>query len=602
MSAPEVRTITRSHWIRSNETSRMPTAYLFVQVAQRTAQLRAGVVHSWRSAVTSYVTKSHHGNVWREPVTRGWDDPLTMWTHLSVLCREGSRLVVVSHDLGVTLRVARGFHYLPLLGWEVKLARLDRGAALVVWRKGRRTLVMVDALAWLSGTVDELGAVLGVQRLPLPKAESDDEGHHARAARDLWIVRESFLRVMEWVTSSDLGNWRPTASGQVFQAWRHRFMTHGILAHDDVDAREAERRAAWAGRCEAWRHGTLRGGPWVEWDYRAAYATIAALEAVPVALEGSTARMTWHRWRTSLDTHALLADVRVTTETPVVPAQGPHGIVWPVGTFSTTLWDCEVEALCEAGAGVELGRVWLYRKAPALAAVAEWILDLMDGPGRGGDPLVAMLAKGWSRSIVGRFAARWPRWQPWGDAPHEDVRSVRIIDLASGDRSDALHLGRRMVIEGALQDAPDSAPQVTSWITARARVKLWTLMRAVGLEHVVYVDTDSLIVDPVGHLAMERLAPEGVRIKGTYRDLTVLGPRQLVVNYRPRISGVPRDADSEDGKTWRSQAWRTVRTSLREGSADSVVVRERVQRIAGVDHRRVHREDGTTASVRLGSG
>lgn len=602
MNGPAVRNVTRAHWIRSNDTSRMPGAYLFLATVQRQATVRRGVVHRWRMASTRYVTKSHHNGTWRDPVAFDHADPGALWRHVGALTRKGSRVVVVAHDLGVVLRASQAFTILPTLGWTLRMARLDRGAALAIWRRDGATLVMVDALAWFAVPLDELAGMVGHDRARLPSREDDTVGWVERCRGDALILERAWMRVMEWVRTNDLGNWRPTASGQVFQAWRHRFMDHGVLAHDDTEARDAERRAAWAGRCEAWRHGRLEGAGWYEWDFRAAYCSIAAESMVPVALEGSTARMAWRRWDRLEGDRALLADCRVTTAVPVVPAQGAHGIVWPTGTFHTTLWDVEVRAALDAGADVHLGRVWIYRQAYALRRVARWIMDLMDDQGAHGDPLVALIAKGWSRSIVGRFAARWPEWTEWGTAPFDDCRSMRIIDTRNGTTSEALHLGRQVVTEGALKDAPDSAPQVTSYITAAARVRLWRLMESVGLEHLAYVDTDSVIVDATAHAALLRSAPPGLRLKGTYRDLVVLGPRQMVVNYRPRIAGVPRDAVSEDGDRWRSEAWRTVRTALREGSPDSVLVRERVQRVAGIDHRRVHLDGGATGSVTIGGG
>lgn len=596
------RTVTRAHWIRSNETARMPGAYLYVQCATRSAELRAGKVHTWRLASTSYVTRSHHDRSWRPPVDRSFRLTEGLWLYVQSLTRDGSRLVLVSHDLGVTMRAADAFGVLPRLGWELRLARLDKGAALAIWRKGRRTLVMVDALAWLPATLDELAGLAQLDRLRVPASQDDDDGWQDRCDRDVAIVRECWGRAMRWVEDADLGNWRPTASGQVFQAWRHRFMTHGILAHDDVEARSAERLAAWTGRCEAWRWGPLQGRQWVEWDYRAAYCRIGAQRAVPVALAGCTSRPTWQTWQRRAERYAQLAEVTVTTDWPCVPAQGPAGIVWPVGTFTTTLWDVEVELARRQAVTVELRRVWHYRRAPALAAVCSWILALMDDQGPTVDPLTRLVAKGWSRSLIGRFAARWPRWEAWEDAPIDDVRALRLIDLRDGRRLDCLQLGRRQMVEGDPVDAPDSAPAVTSWITAACRVDLWGAMLAAGLDNVVYVDTDSLIVNERGDERLSVAQLDGLRVKARYRDLTVLGPRQLVVNRRPRIAGVPRDAELVGANKWRSSTTQTVRGALKQGSPAGVEVRERVQLVAGVDRRRVQLDGGSTVSVQLVGG
>lgn len=83
-------------------------------------------------------------------------------------------------------------------------------------------------------------------------------------------------QLLSYIGENDLGNWQPTGSGMAYATWRHKYLDHKVLVHDDADALTAERTAMHTGRAEAWRHGRVTGGPWTEIDMCNAYCRIGA--------------------------------------------------------------------------------------------------------------------------------------------------------------------------------------------------------------------------------------------------------------------------------------------------------------------------------------
>src|SRR5579863_2582163 len=118
----------------------------------------------------------------------------------------------------------------------------------------------------------------------------------------------------------------------------------------------------------------------------------------------------------------------------------------------------------------------------------------------------------------------------------------------------------------------DACPAVMAVVMAECRVRLWRLMMTAGLENVVYVDTDSVITNPEGasRLALLSECKEqwGLRLKDSYKHLTILGPRQLVVNGQQRIAGVPRKASNIGDGYWLGERWQTLPTALANQTAD----------------------------------
>jgi hypothetical protein len=125
-------------------------------------------------------------------------------------------------------------------------------------------------------------------------------------------------------------------------------------------------------------------------------------------------------------------------------------------------------------------------------------------------------------------------------------------------------------------------------------------MCAAGLDHVYYVDTDSLFVDRKGsrHLRdyMGSGQGWGLVLKRHHREVTIYGPRQLVTRTgreELRVSGLPKNA-SRIQEGYSADVTESFRTGAQRGHAGEVVTRRRGFRLQGTDTRRVHLEGGFT--------
>src|SRR5262249_2856744 len=150
--------------------------------------------------------------------------------------------------------------------------------------------------------------------------------------------------------------------------------------------------------------------------------------------------------------------------------------------------------------------------------------------------------KHWSRAIIGRTAATWSRWEPWGDAPYPDVSLAKVRDVGAGEEYQLLQLGHQWVRQVGTPDNPDAMVAIMSWVMAESRVRLWKAIECAGHENVVYMDTDSVITGPTGSDRLEAVGVFGLRRKSVWHELEVLGPRQLIPGRRLRAAGIPRDA------------------------------------------------------------
>jgi hypothetical protein len=417
--------------------------------------------------------------------------------------------------------------------------------------------------------------------------------------RDVEITRLAVLELLALIDAEQLGPWRVTGAGQSHAAWRRRFLRERPLVHDEQDALAAERRALWTGRCEAWRWGRLEQGPFHEYDLELAYPHIAAEVTLPHAIVGRVGELPASRLPALLRRYAVLADVEVRTDLPLVPAAAGALIHWPVGRFETMLWGPELEQLLGYGAEVKVRRGWLYSRSAALAHFSRWLLEQLHDVGGSTTAVQRRALKHMSRTLIGRFALRYQGWEHYGQLADFGLRLGVLHDVGNGSTVETLHVGHQYLTLGAETEGEDTLPQITGWVMAEARRRLWDLMVRAGLANVAYLDTDSLIVNDAGAAELERLIGAGraysLRRKATYRRLEIFGPRQLLPGRQRRVSGVPLAAWRAGPRSFEGETWRGLRESIARGEGETVVLEHKRWQLTAVDNRRSHLAGGSTA-------
>ena len=592
----------QAHYLRPAGSTRIPRTHLALDVEARTGQVNGAWRQAWRLACGDYFT-GHVSRGWQLGDRRTWHKPLDLWVDVNSRVGPDRRLVIWCHNLAYDMRVSGALNYLPAFGFELEGIALEHVAGWARFTRDTATVLMVDLASWLPAPLSKIAQDLGLAQPPRPADDASDEVWEARCRQDVRVTREAVVQLLSFVEDNELGPWRPTGAGQSHSAWRAQFYTHRCLVHDHLEALDAERHASWTGRAEAWQHGELDNGPYTELDLRLAYCQIAADSEVPTVFVGEAARTDLDWLMALADSHAILAKVTVTTPVPVVPAMGDEHILWPTGTFDTVLWDPELALLAANGADVTVHQAWVYRKAPALQAVCQWIIERLANLDGSVTAVQHRMLKHWARTVVGRCALRYRTWERWGTADTEDVTLGMYHDWDTGDVSEIMQVGSQLRVLSAQQESPDSLPQIPGWVMSECRRRLWSLMCVAGLDHVIYVDTDSIICDELGRQRIRRWQDRGggwpLHVKGTYSKLTVHGPRMLVVDGERRMAGVPLQAHLDKSGQLRGEVFVSLRESLLRHQVDTVEVLQRRFDPAGSDRRRIHLDRGRTAAHQL---
>lgn len=528
-----------------------------------------------------------------------YDTPRQFWDAVIAFTRPNGRTVCWAHNLAYDLRISRALEELPRAGFELEGIVLERTASWASFKAKDRSILCIDLAAWVPGSLESIARDLGHVHDGGWRPDMDLDALKAHCAQDARVVARALVSVVSTIVRHDLGPFRATGAGQSTAAWRRRFHTHPVRIHCDTAALAAERAAMWTGRCEAWAVGDVSDREPVEFDFNMAYCRIGASCDVPSRIIGTTTIKTADQYVALRSQYAVLAEVTVSAGQEVVPAHLGSRVHWPVGDFETTLWDPEIDLLVASNATINFGRVWLYQRAPVLGGMCGWLLSILEDPNAAIDPVTRRMLKHFSRAVVGRMALRYRSWEDFGTDPHFDIRLSTLADEETGRVTDLLQVGHRLMELTDMTEADMSAPQVTSWVMSEARRRLWRVMLRAGLDHVLYVDTDGLIVDRQG---ARRLRAKGavptdwqLRIKSKPKHVEILGPRNLIVGDARRLAGVPKTAVHVGGQEYDGEVWRSIKESMTRGELGSVVVTPRLFRVSAPDHRRTHLDNGATA-------
>lgn len=591
-----------AHWIRHNSVERIPHRWIVADSEAHRVPVAGGEEQLLRCAVAvrwSDGPRCPQADEWAE-----FDDPWKFWGWVTDHCRAGARTVVWFHNASYDLRTTQAFTVLPGIGWDLEWCNLDRDVSVASWRGLAGTLVIADTYTWLAKGLESVAGMVGIGKPKLPRDDDSGAAWLARCRADVEITAEAVRQLLAFVRSEHLGNWQPSGAGMGYATWRHKFLNHKILVHNDAPALAAEREAMHTGRAEAWWHGKAPGGPFTEWDCHMAYPRIGAECQVPVKLfwyDGPVSARV-HQWAR---THWItLCRVYVKTSVPVVPASHDGRIVWPVGEFETILWQPELDLIRETGGTYRVLGQWRYNGAPALAEWAQWSMDLCASPDSRLTPVQRTWVKHQSRALIGRLGMRNKVWEHWGGNPYEWCGLSDYLDAETGDQLRMMHVGRKTFTEGERREASSSLPQITGYIMAECRARLWRAAAAAGLPNVMHVDTDSVIVNRAGDRALAAAVgaglPGGWRRKETWRHLEVTGPRHYRSSGRRVIPGVPRGAVEVAPGVFAGQVWESLSGAMEGSRTDRVRVSDREWRPTRFDGRRPWTTEGLAAPIALG--
>lgn len=465
-----------------------------------------------------------------------WPEAFAL-TAIEQLTTGGATVDVWAHD---TLRLLGALDF-----WKAA----EAGFFLFKQGRWRGKAITTDPPVRLVCRVASTGGTLQIADCKNLGISTDDEPSDAYG-------RAKFLaeRLSEWFTfvaSEDLGGFRHTIAAQAWAAYRHRFLKHPLLCHNNQAVLQLEQDAIFQGRTECYRLGRIKG-PVIQLDYKSYYPSLAIGQRFPARLRKLIANPSIAELRSIPVETLIIAEVDVETDQPDYPHKHDGITIYPIGRFTGVLCGGELDHALSLGRVKKVRQMALYDGEKCLDGFFEWALLYRHKAKRRGDKAGERVAKLLTNSLIGMFAKQDRQWRDSADLFSESPWNewYELGECAEDTRHCRALAGLTQWLEvGGFSH--ESVPAITAWMTMLGRIRMHETIDAATLGAIYYVGTDSIYCNMAAleHLTRRGYCADGVNGKLQYVNgfewIEVFGINHYLTPERSTDSGVPRGAGSD---------------------------------------------------------
>ncbi len=564
------------HRLRGNASSALPTRLIFVDTETRPRPLRDDLLeHELRLGVACFWQRAGA----KQPEREEWLDfthAEAFWSWLERRAIAGKRLVLFAHNTQFDLQALGGPQELARRGWTVPPPVIDSERVILRAKREGASLLVLDWFNYFRAPLEKAAELLALDYVPLPAQTDPDEAWRARCRNDVLILRVAVARWLGLLEREDLGLFAPTLASQALHAYRHRFMDHEILVGSVVERPKLERAAYMGGRAEVLAVGTFTDGPYSMLDVNSMYAAVMGRFNYPCRLKYVRRRTGRADLAETLKSDLVIAEVELETEVPIFPAKVEGRLEFPVGRFTTTLTTPELAEAVRRGVIRRVGECAVYEGAPLFERWAREIFDLRIRLRVAGEPLLEDMVRHMLQALYGKFGQHSREWERRADEPGYRDEIWTELDADLGLERTFRRLGGVVAERKEEGEAHDAFPAIPAHVTAHARLLLWRYVELAGLAHVLYLDTDALIVDAAGRAALERWIDPDVlgrlKVAAEGPSVTIEGPKVYRIGEVDRRKGIRADAELLDSGKYRQEEFLGLNAQLRRGHSGGPLV------------------------------
>lgn len=594
----------RAHVIKGNKGSAMPRNVFFLDV--ETVENEVIGNRAYQALRLGSCCRVRRGRADRPPL----EEWLTfrradaLWDFVDGGLLKGRRNLLFAHKLIFDFIVADGFAHLIRRGWEYR-ATLGRGGSLIIkFRRGKTTLLCVDTCNYYHCTVEALGEWLGRPKGNVDFATCSDAELEAYNRRDVEIIRDAMLHYMEVMTDADAGGFGLTLASQAFNSFRHRHMANPMYVHDKPNVLSLERDAYRGGRTECFRLGEFTHGPYYQLDVNSMYAAVMRTHHSPVQHTSDGCDMGREELAAVLARRGAVAEVELDVKSPAYGVISDHGLIFPIGRFRAVLAGPELKYAIAHGEFQHCYYASFYRLEEVFRPYVDFWYGRRLSARERNDPVEEYLAKGMLNSLYGKFAQQQDVWEP--EEPLYDGTDYleEALDYDTGEMMTQRCLCGVAERHVGTTEAWNSMPAVSAYVTAHARLLLWEYIRQAGIDHVYYVDTDSLIVDQAGcDRLRSNIDPDRIgslKIESISKTITIRALKDYRTDTSHHVKGIRPTAIEVSHNTYEQSELPGLNALLRRRDVHHYYCETVVKRVSRTYLKGVCRRDGQVLPYVLG--
>ena len=500
-----------------------------------------------------------------------------LWEWILGKVRDKRRLVVVAHNITFDFITTRGFEYLDESGYKVNKAIFDHCRFIMTFKNDKKTILVLDNMNYFKTSLQVLGEGLKLEKLTMPEYGESQDVWDRYCKRDVEVLYKAWCEYRDFIIENDLGSFGLTIASQAFNAYRKRFMRLPIFIHTSKKALALERLSYKGGRVECFRLGKQKKQDYYCLDVNSMYPAVMSEFSYPTNLISTGTSASLSRLSEWLDTYAVIARVRIETTFPVYGVRMNDKLLFPIGSFETTLTTQELLLGLERGLITEILDYALYERGAIFRGYVDYMYNLRKKFSREERFGFSLMAKYLLNSLYGKFGQKIISWKSlgeskgdkWGywtevNAQSNQVYTYRIISGLVQVREDYQsdsnlyywnESGKRIDVYTGQWEGFNSFTAIAAEVTANARLRLLRLIEQAGWNNVFYVDTDSLIVNGAGYKNLQdEIDPDrlgALKLEDRSNHLILHNAKDYELGDKIRIKGVRKNAEQIEDDTYR---------------------------------------------------
>lgn len=448
-------------------------------------------------------------------------EPAGFWSFVAEQQSPRDTLWIVAHNLLFDLRIVRFDELFMQSDYLVDSPRAKRteqrgkgvvsagrplavldDPPVIIGMRHRLTgsrLVCVDSFNWHKYSIAKLGEMISVPKLTMPTDDADEWQWLRYCRRDVEILEKTFCLLLKWCDDNKYGMFRYSAAGQAMSAYRHRFMHHKIITHDDAQVKQLERKSYFGGRSDVFRCGNYSGN-FHQLDVNSLYPSVMRNNLFPTKLSRWEVRAEFLQLAPAINFANSIMEVVVNSPIERFPVRHNDRPIYAVGSFRCVLAGPELQRAISSGYVSHYGTWAEYEVAPIFDDYVKHFWGLRQQYKRDNNVVMDSLAKMMLNTLYGKFGQLAPEWQdvpdkiaeePWFTWAAYDCQNDQVIEY----RSIGWHVQKKVNRE----ESSRSFPAISSFVTAYGRERMRQLRQTAGENNVWYQAVDSLIVNQIGN-------------------------------------------------------------------------------------------------------
>jgi len=441
----------------------------------------------------------------------------------------------------------------------------------------KRTLKFLSMQNFIPTSIKKIGMKLGIEKLEIKYDTDDIESLFLYCERDVLILKQAIIQWYQFVWIHDLGGSALTVAGQAFRAFRHRFMKHKILVYGDTGINDLERLSYHGGRCECFNVGTMPKQQYVQVDINSMYSFLMEKNKYPNKVRGFIQRDNVSKLRGILRRYCVTALVYIETDIPLYAKRINERTCFPVGSFWTVLTSRELEKAFEYGHLKKVYSGVYYVRHVLFDEYVAFFYNLRLKAQKNDNMTYSTIIKLFMNSLYGKFGEKRDIIEKTETVETDDFRIERCYDAVENKYFTERVLFHKLEIISGEEDGRNAFPAISSHITADGRLLLWDFMTCAGLENVLYVDTDSMIVTrEIFDAKLKRYISDklgDIKIEIESDDLVLNNLKDYSIGKKSILKGVQWIEERDGKKIYKALHSYGLNTLARKGITDRAVLR-----------------------------